>query len=78
MELKLLTRMVNSYLMVKTDFVDVAELTIEEVRNAVKRLRNSKAVDDDGVLAKLMEYGGEAVNDWIFEVLTKVWRERKV
>ena len=67
MELKLLTRMVNSYLMVKTDFVDVAELTIGEVRNAVKRLRNSKAVDDDGVLAKLMEYGGEAVNDWTHE-----------
>ena len=56
---------------------DLAELTIEEVRNAVKRLKNGKAAGDDGVVAELLKYGGEDVIEWMFEVLTEVWRERR-
>ena len=51
---------------------------MEELRKAVKRLKNGKAGWFDGILAELLKYGGEVVINWLFEVLTEVWREKKV
>ena len=56
------------------------ELTMEEVRKAVtvKRLKNGKARGDDGIVAELLKYGGEVEINWLFEVVTEVWMEKKV
>jgi hypothetical protein len=51
---------------------------MEEVRKAVKRLKNGKAGGNDGIVAELLKYGGEGVINWLFEVLTEVCREKKV
>ena len=44
----------------------------------MKRLKNGKTAGDDGVVAELLKYGGKDVIEWIFELLTEIWRERKV
>ena len=48
------------------------------MRKAVKRLKNGKAGGDDGIVAELLKYGWEVVINWLFQVLTEVWREKRV
>ena len=54
------------------------ELTREEVKRAVWKLRNGKAAGQDEVEAELLKNGGEAAMDWLTEVMLQIWQSRKV
>ena len=58
--------------------MDTPDVTREEVAKAVKRLQNGKAAGENRVVAELLKSGGEAVIDWLTELMQEVWQTRKV
>ena len=57
---------------------DTPELTREEVEKAVKKLRNGKAAGSDHIVAELLKNGGEAMINWLWELLKEVWKTKQV
>ena len=58
--------------------VETPEVNREEVERAVKRLQNKKAAGEDRIVAELVKNGGEAMIDWLMELLQEVWKTRQV
>ena len=58
--------------------IDTPNVTREEVERAVKKLQNGKAAGDDRIVVELVESGGEAVIDWLVELIQGVWKTRQV
>ena len=54
------------------------EPTINEVRTAIKELKNNKAPGEDGVVGELLKAGGEYLNDKVYQLILRIWREEKV
>ena len=57
---------------------ETAEVSREEVEEAVGKLRNGKAAGQDEVVAELLKYGREVVIDWLAEVIQQVWQSGKI
>ena len=49
----------------------------EEVEVAVRKLKNGKALGSDKIVAELVKNGGQVMVDWLWELLRKVWRQRR-
>ena len=58
--------------------VETPEVNREEVERTVKRLQNKKAAGEDRIVAELVKNGGEAMIDWLMELLQEVWKTRQV
>ena len=58
--------------------VETPDVTREEVEKAMKKLKNGKAAGNDNIAAELLKNGGEAMVDWVTELVQEVWRTRKV
>ena len=48
------------------------------VERAVKKLQNIRAAGDDRIVAKHVKNGGEAIIDWMMELIQEVWKTRQV
>jgi hypothetical protein len=49
----------------------------EEVRLAIQRLKNGKAVGIDGITNELLRGGGEGVENAIWRLFNEIWKEEK-
>ena len=49
--------------------------TIDEVRTAIKRLKNNKSAGLDNVPAELYKCGGDKVADQIHQIVVKIWTQ---
>ena len=58
--------------------LETPEVNREEVERAVKKLENKKAGGDDRIVAELVKNGGEAMIDWMMELVQEVWKTRQV
>ena len=58
--------------------VETPDVTREEVEKAMTKLKNGKAAGNDNIAAELLKNGGEAMVDWVTELVQEVWRTRKV
>ena len=56
---------------------DAAEVTREEVERAVRKLRNGK-VGSDEIVGEIVKNGGQAMIDWLWELLREVWKMLQV
>ena len=53
---------------------DAAEVTKEEVECAVSKLKNGKAVGSDEIVGVMVKNRGQAMIDWLWELLREVWQ----
>ena len=58
--------------------MEVTDVTREEVEKAVVKLKNGKAPGSDRIVAELLKNGGEAMVDWLTELVQEVWKTGQV
>lgn len=46
----------------------------EEIKGALGKLRDKKAIGNDNIPAEVWKYGGEELEGWIWDICNKVWR----
>ena len=51
-----------------------AEISKEEIRKAVAKLKDRKATGEDEIPNEVWKYGGEEVLEWAWEMCNRVWR----
>uniref|UniRef100_A0A1B0DRK3 Uncharacterized protein n=1 Tax=Phlebotomus papatasi TaxID=29031 RepID=A0A1B0DRK3_PHLPP len=57
------------------DCVEIEEPHIDEVRNAISRLKNNKAPGEDGIPSELYKEGGEVLTQAIHDLVKEIWRQ---
>ncbi|XP_067217103.1 LINE-1 retrotransposable element ORF2 protein [Linepithema humile] len=50
------------------------EISRKEIKEAIKKLRNGKAMGVDGIPGEAWKYGGEEVEEWVWSWCNRVWR----
>jgi hypothetical protein len=58
--------------------VEVEELTIEDVKKAMRNFRNKKAAKTDGVHQELINYRGNKLLERIYELVRQIYEEERV
>lgn len=46
----------------------------EEIERVIKNLKECKAPGEDGLGIKIWKKGGEVVNEWLWDVCSRVWK----
>ena len=57
--------------------VEVEELTIEDVKKAMRNLKNNKAAGTDGIDPELIKYWGNRLLNRIYELVWQIWEEER-
>ena len=52
--------------------------SMDEIKAAIKKLKNNKASGADGIRAEVIKAGGEVVELWVARLLGVVWKQRRV
>jgi len=50
------------------------ELEREEIRKILTRVRDGKAVEVDGIPGEAWKYGGEKMEEWVWQICNRIWR----
>jgi len=58
--------------------VEVEELTIEDVKKAIRNLKNNKAAVTDGIHSELIKYRGNKLLNKIYELVRQIQEEERV
>lgn len=57
---------------------EITEPTINEVRTAIKKLKNNKAAGIDDMPGEIVKYGGERLVEEIFELIREIWNKEQI
>jgi hypothetical protein len=55
-----------------------AELTIEDVKKAIRKLKNNKAAGTDGIHPELIKYRGNKLLNRMYELVRQIWDEERI
>jgi len=58
--------------------VEVEELTIAEVKKAIRNLKNNKTAGTDGIHPELINYGVNKLLNRMYEVVRQIWEEERI
>ena len=58
--------------------VEVKELTIEDVKKAIRNLKNNKVAGTDGIHLELIKYGGNKLLNRMYELVRQIWEEERI
>ena len=53
------------------------ELTIEDVKKAIRNLKNNKAPGTDGIHLELIKYVGNKLLNRMYELVRQIWEEER-
>ncbi len=53
-------------------------ITVEEVKQAIKKLKYRKAPEEDEVCAEMLKAGGEETAKFLFQILQNVWETEQI
>ncbi|KAL4142816.1 hypothetical protein QTP88_005213 [Uroleucon formosanum] len=56
----------------------VKEISMEEVKAAIRSLKNCKAPGSDSIPSELIKYGGDDIYNFIYRICLRVWQEEKI
>ena len=60
---------------ISKDGLEVEELTIEDVKNAIRNLKNSRVAGTDGIHPELTKYRGNKLLNRTYELVGQIWEE---
>ena len=58
--------------------IQIEEPTLDGVKRAIKSLKNNKATGIDQISAELLKHGGEALDNQIYKLTLKIWRQEEI
>jgi hypothetical protein len=58
--------------------VEVEEITIEDVKKAIRNLKNKKVAGTDGIHPALIKYGGNKLLNRMYELVRQIWEKEKI
>ena len=56
----------------------VEELTIDDLKKAIRNLKNNKVAGTDGIYLELIKYGGNKLLNRIYELVRQIWKEETI
>jgi len=56
--------------------VEVEELTIEDIKKAMRNIKSNKAAATDGIHPELIKYGENKLLNRMYELVRQIWEER--
>ena len=54
------------------------ELTIKDVKKAIRNLKNNKTAGTDGIHPELIKYGGNQLLNRMYELVRQIWEEERI
>ena len=57
---------------------DVEELTVEDVKEAIRNLKKNKAAGPDGIHPELIKYGGNKLLNRMYELVRQIWDDGRI
>jgi len=54
------------------------ELTIKDVKKAIRNLKNNKEVGTDGIHHELIKHGGDKLLNRMYELVRLIWEEERI
>jgi hypothetical protein len=57
---------------------EVEELTIEDVKKAIRNLKNNKVDGTDGIYPELIKYTGNKLLNRMYELVRQIWEEERI
>ena len=54
------------------------ELTIEDVKKAIRNLKNNKEAGTDGIHQELIKHGGDKQLNRMYELVRQIWEEERI
>ena len=54
---------------------EVEELTIKDVKEAIRNLKNNKVAGTDGIHLEVIKYGGNKLLNRMYEQVRQIWEE---
>ena len=58
--------------------VEVEELTIQDVKKAIRNLKNNKAAATDGIYLELIKYRRNKLLNRMYELVRQIWEEERI
>ena len=58
--------------------VEVEELTTQDVKKAIRNLKNSKVAGTDGIHLELIKYGGNKLLHTMYELVRQIWEAERI
>jgi len=58
--------------------VEVEQLTLEDVKKAIRNLKNNRVAGTDGIHLELIKYGGNKLLNRMYELVRQVWEEERI
>ena len=58
--------------------VEAEELTIEDVKEAIRNLKNNKAAGTNGIHLELIKYEGNKLLNRMYELVRQIWEEERL
>lgn len=48
-------------------------MPIEEVQDVIRKLKNNKAAEEDGLSAEIFKHSSKVLVPWLLQIITRVW-----